>query len=252
MNLSQSQALQLKNTEENDRLYQMMDEAKVKQFLMKNPKFLIENSELLSHIELEYGEQDTFSLVERQVKTLRDKNSQLQGQQIEVLATAHANEELLIMCNQFMRELIDNADLSDLCNRIISRLKSLFQLDDVAMVLVGDFNDCEPAKVYSSAHQLKGLLNCQFPDDQPLCGRLGQEPKLVLFGEGSYAYQSCALIPLGNNCTHGVIALASKDVERFDPNMGTLFIELLAKYITALIIGHEQKLAKTQKITLST
>ena len=241
MNLSQPQALEIKNGQENDRLYQMMDEAKVKQFLLQNPKFLIDNSELLSHLELEYGEGDTFSLVERQVKTLRDKNSRLQGQQIEVLTTAHANEELLILCNQFMRELIESSSLSKLCTKIVDRLEALFQLDDAAVILVGQFSDCQSAKIYQSADQLKALLNCHFPDDQPLCGRLGQEVKLALFGEGSYAYQSCALIPLGNNCEHGLIALASKDVERFDPNMGTLFIELLSKYITALVIAYERK-----------
>jgi len=241
MNLSQPQALEIKKGQQNDRLDQMMDEAKVKQFLLQNPKFLIDNSELLSHLELQYGEGDTFSLVERQVKTLRDKNSRLQGQQIEVLTIAHANEELLILCNQFMRELIDSSSLSKLCAQIVSRLKELFQLDDAALILVGSFPDCQSVKIYQSATQLKTLLNCQFPDDQPLCGRLGQEVKLSLFGEGSYAYQSCALIPLGNNCAHGLIALASKDVERFDPNMGTLFIELLSKYITALVIAYERK-----------
>ncbi|MCF6194908.1 MAG: DUF484 family protein [Kangiellaceae bacterium] len=240
MNLSQSQALEIKSGQENDRLLEMMDEAKVKQFLLQNPKFLLDNPELLSHIELEYGDGDTFSLVERQVKTLRDKNSQLQGQQIEVLTTAHANEELLILCNQFMRELIDSSSLSKLCTQIVNRLKELFQLDDAAVVLIGNLPDCHSARIYQSADQLKTLLNCQFPDDQPLCGRLGQDAKLALFGEGSYAYQSCALIPLGSNCVHGLIALASKDVERFDPNMGTLFIELISKYITALVIAYER------------
>jgi len=239
MNLSQSQALELKNMQENDRLYQMMDDAKVKQYLLEKPNFLIENPELLSQFELNYGEQDAFSLVERQVKTLRDKNNHLQGQQIEMLATAHANEALLILCNQFMRELVDSSSLADLCGRVVHHLKLLFKLDAAAIVLVGDFDKCESVKTYSKAKQLKDLLNCQFPDDQPLCGRLGRKTKLTLFGEGSHDYQSCALIPLGSNCEHGLVALASTNVERFDPDMGTLFVELIAKYVTALVIAYE-------------
>lgn len=241
MNLSQAQALEPKNHQENDRLYQMMDEAKVKKFLLDNPKFLINNPELLSHIELKYGEQETFSLVERQVKTLRDKNSHLQGQHIESLKTAHVNEELLVLCNQFMRDLIDTDSLPQLCRQIVDRLNTLFDLDDTAVVLVGEFDSCQPATVFESSDQLRTLLNCQFPDDQPLCGRLGLDTKVTLFGDGSHAYQSCAVIPLGRGCEHGVIVLASKDVERFDPSMGTLFIELIAKYITALIVGYEKK-----------
>ena len=241
MNLSQAQILETrKDNEQNDRLYELLDEAKVKQYLLKNPRFLLDNPELLTHIELQYGEQDTFSLVERQVKTLRDKNSQLQGQQIEILQTAHANEELLILCNQFMLELVGSTNFETLCNRITTGLKQIFDLDDAALVLVGEYSENSTALHYDSAEKIKELLNCQFPDNQPLCGRLGQTPKAELFGEESYTYQSCALIPLGKGCEHGLIALASKDVSRFAPDMGTLFVELIANFICALVTPYER------------
>jgi len=240
MKLSQPQVLEInKNNEKMARLYEMMDDAKVKQYLLDHPKFLIKNPELLSHIELNYGEQDTFSLVERQVKTLRDKNSQLQGQQIDMLQTAHANEALLVLCNQFMLQLVGCSDLTTLSSRVISNLKKLFDLDGAALVLVGNYQSCAPAQVYANAAEVKELLSCQFPDDQPLCGRLGQAPKLALFGELSYNYQSCALIPMGEGCQNGLIALASTDVSRFDPEMGTLFVELIAKYVSALVTPYE-------------
>ncbi|MBV1908757.1 MAG: DUF484 family protein [Kangiellaceae bacterium] len=241
MKLSQHQVLENNKHKENlARVYEMMDEAKVKQYLLENPNFLIKNPELLSHIELQYGEQETFSLVERQVKTLRDKNSELQGQQINMLQTAHANEELLILCNEFMLDLVGCESLAVLTSKIITQLRQSFELDGAALVLVGDYEHCAPAQVFESADKIKELLNCQFPDNQPLCGRLGQSPKEVLFGELSYNYQSCALIPLGRECEHGLIALASKDVLRFDPEMGTLFVELIAKYITALVTPYER------------
>ncbi len=241
MKLSQNQVLELNKSNENlARIYEMMDEAKVRQYLLDNPSFLVKNPELLSHIELQYGEQETFSLVERQVKTLRDKNSKLQGQQIEMLQTAHANEELLILCNQFMLDLVECQNLQALTATIVSQLKSSFNLDGAAIILVGDYEPCAPAQVFETPEQIKELLNCQFPDNQPLCGRLGQTPKELLFGELSYNYQSCALIPLGEGCQKGLLALASKDVARFDPEMGTLFVELLAKFVTAVITPYER------------
>lgn len=241
MKLSQPQVLfTKKNKEDLARLNEMMDEAKVKQYLLDRPDFLIKNPELLSHIELDYGDQETVSLVERQVKTLRVKNSQLQGQQIEMLQLAHANEELLILCNQFMLDLVGCTDLTTLSSRIVSLLKKLFDLDGAALILVGNFDACPPAQIFGNSQQLRELLDCHFPDNQPLCGRLGQGPKLALFGELSHDYQSCALIPLGNGCENGLIALASKDVARFDPDMGTLFVELIAKYVCALTIPYER------------
>lgn len=242
MKLSQHQALEInKRNESLARIYEMMDEAKVRQFLLDNPNFLVKNPELLSHIELQYGEQETFSLVERQVKTLRDKNAKLQGQQIEMLQIAHANEELLIQCNQFMLDLVECESLTALSSKIINLLKSQFGLDGAALILVGDYEHCPPAQVFKSADDIKELLSCQFPDNQPLCGRLGLTSREALFGELSYNYQSCALIPLGKECSQGLLALASKDVERFDPEMGTLFIELIAKYVSAIIKPYEKQ-----------
>lgn len=241
MKLSQPQVLNTtKNKENLNRLNEMMDEARVKQYLLDRPDFLRKNPELLSHIELNYEKQDTFSLVERQVKSLRDKNSQLQGQQIEMLQTAYANENLLKLCNQFMLDLVGINDLTILCSNVIQLLKKLFDLDGAALILVGQYDNCAPAQVFKDSKQLKELLNCQFPDNQPLCGRLGQTPKLALFGELSHDLQSCALIPLGHGCKNGLIALASKEVSRFDPDMGTLFVELIAKYVCALTSPYER------------
>jgi len=241
MKFTQPQVLVTSKDKENPaRLNEMMDDAKVKQYLLDNPKFLVNNPELLSHIELDYTEDNAFSLVERQVKALREKNSYLQGQQIEMLQMAHANEELLKLCNQFMLELVACPDLPTLTSRIVNRVKHLFDLDGAAVILVGQYPNASPAQIFEKAEQLKELLHCQFPDNQPLCGRLGQASKSALFGELSQDFQSCALIPLGNGCEKGLLALASNDVARFSPEMGTLFVELMAKYISVIVSHFEQ------------
>ena len=241
MKLSQPQVLETtKNRENLAQLNTLMEEARVKQFLLDNPNFLGKNPELLSHIELAQQEEDTYSLVERQVKTLREKNSYLQGQQIDMLRMAHANEELLIACNQFMLDLVGCPDLKSFCALVVNRLKSTFELDGAAIVLVGKYISSPAAIVFDNAQQVKELLSCQFPDNQPLCGRLGQSAKNALFGDLSSELQSCVLIPLGDGCKNGLIAVASKDVHRFNPNMGTLFVELIAQYVSAIIMTYEQ------------
>jgi len=242
MKFTQPQVLVTKKNKENlTQLNEMLDDAKVKQYLLDNPCFLADNPELLSHLELDYGEENAFSLVERQVKILREKNSQLQGQQIEMLQMAHANEELLKLCNQFMLELVTCSDLPTLASQITNRLKKLFDLDGAAVILVGKYPNASPAQIFEKPQQLKDLLNCQFPDNQPLCGRLGQSFKVALFGELSQDFQSCALIPLGKDCEKGLLALASNDLSRFSPEMGTLFVELIAKFISVLVTRFEQR-----------
>ncbi|MDQ7048855.1 MAG: DUF484 family protein [Enterobacterales bacterium] len=162
MKLSQSQVLDIKR-EKMQRLYQLLDEAKVKQYLLDNPTFLTKNPELLSHIELKHAEQDTFSLVERQVKTLREKNSELQGQQIEMLQIAHANEQLLKLCNQLMLNLISGDSLKQFSDGLVNQIKSLFDLDAVALLLVGNYPEESSVKIYNHHDAINKELSCQFP-----------------------------------------------------------------------------------------
>jgi len=239
MKLSQPQVLEMKKNKD-QQLYRMLDEAKVKQFLLDNPGFLTNNPELLSHIELKHAEKDTLSLVERQVKTLREKNSQLQGQQIEMLQTAHANEQLLKLCNQLMLNLISSDSLEQFTNDLDSHIKTLFDLDAVALLLVGNYAETSVVKTYNHADNINSELSCQFPDNQPLCGRLNQQTRQVLFGDFNSDLKSCALIPLGKGCDKGLLALASTEVTRFSPEMGTLFVELIAKFVIARVASYER------------
>lgn len=235
---TQPQALEKGNLSQ---LNQLMEEAAVKNYLLNNPDFLHKNPQLLVHINLNHDVEDATSLVERQIKVLREKNQTLQGQLIDMLHAAYNNEKLLIQSNQFMLDLLSCDSLTELSASIIQKLKQDFDLDSAALVLVGEFPEAKPAQVYSDAAEIKELLNCQFPDQQPLCGRLEQSPKTKLFGELSGDLQSFALIPLGNSCEFGLLALASKDVSRFEPQMGTLFVELIAKLITHLVRQYESR-----------
>ncbi len=236
MKLSNPQALEEGNVSHLNRL---MEEAQVKNYLVNHPQFLQQNPELLAHMELSHHVGKTTSLVERQIKVLREKNQSLQGKLVEMLLAAHNNEKLLLDCNQFMLELLDTENIQSLCASIINLLKRDFNLDGAALILVGQYPPADPALIYYAASDIKKLLNCQFPDSQPLCGRLEVEPKRVLFGEMGRELQSCALIPLGEQCEYGLLALASKEVDRFEPEMGTLFIELIANLITHLTRQYE-------------
>lgn len=235
-NQPQTQALESGNLSQ---LNQLMEEAAVKNYLLNNPDFLHKNPQLLVHIDLNHQVEDATSLVEKQIKVLREKNQSLQGQLIEMLHAAYNNEKLLIQSNQFMLELLDCESLSELSATVIQKLKQDFDLDGVSLVLVGNYQNANPAQVYADASEIKELLNCQFPDQQPLCGRLEQAPKTKLFGELSGNLESFALIPLGKSCEYGLLSLASSDVSRFEPQMGTLFVELIAKLVTHLVRQYE-------------
>jgi len=71
-----------------------------------------------------------------------------------------------------------------------------------------------------------------FKNDEPLCGRLQQDKLDVLFGARVHEVQSCALLPLG---TRGIVAIGSRDPNRFYPGMGTLFLRLMGDTLVAAL-----------------
>lgn len=231
MKISVPQALEAVQKKQ---LNQMIEEAQVKDFLIKNPKFLKDNPQLLTYMDFGQEKGNMPSLVERQIKVLRERNQTFQGQLIDMLGAAHNNEALLIRCNNFMLKLLRADSLPELTDKIISLVKQEFDLDGAALVLVGSYPATPFAQIMSHPSEIKKLLNCQFPDNQPLCGRLGSEPNKALFKQQAKDLKSFALIPLGEQCEFGLLALASKEVTRFEPHMGTLFIELIAKLIVHL------------------
>ncbi|MDH5432936.1 MAG: DUF484 family protein [Gammaproteobacteria bacterium] len=218
-----------------NKIKQLMDEAQVKDYLANHPDFLKNNPQLLAHMEFSTNDSTISSLVEHQIKVLRERNQSLQGQLIEMLRSAHNNEELLLRCNQFMLDILEAKSLKELSAKIINALKKDFDLDGAALVLVGEYKSASaPAQIVSDAKDIKAMLNCHFPDNQTLCGRLGSEVKVKLFGDMGRDLQSFALVPLGDKCESGLLALASKEVDRFEPHMGTLFVELIAKLVEHL------------------
>jgi len=222
-----------------DRFNHMMEEAAVRQYLCDNPDFFVKQPDLLSHIDLAHKEGELPSLVERQVKTLRVKNQSLQIQLVEMLQSAFRNEELLNNCNRFLLNLLNAKDLNSLVNQILTGLRTEFDLDATALILIGDYNTCHPAKIFTQVEDIKNLLNNQFPENKSLCGRLENSIKVEFFGELASEINSSALIPLGDNCRFGLLAIASKDESRFAPEMGTLFIELIAKTVVGMIRMHK-------------
>lgn len=238
MKFPSPQALEEGNVSELNRL---MEEAQVKNYLANNPNFLIDNPQLLTHIELNHDCEQATSLVERQIKVLRERNQVMQGQLIEMLQAAHNNENLLVQCNCFMLHLLTTNSLDELCKKTIELLKKDFNLNGASLVLIGDYAETNYAKILNNASEIKALLNCQFPDSQPLCGRLESSHKKALFGDFSRDLESFCLIPLGKECEKGLLALASNDVSRFAPEMGTLFVQLIAKLVAHLAKQYEQK-----------
>ena len=67
------------------------NEAQVQAFLQRNPDYLQHHPELLESLNIPHNAGQATSLIERQVKTLREKNQRLQQQLATLIENATAN-----------------------------------------------------------------------------------------------------------------------------------------------------------------
>jgi hypothetical protein len=212
-----------------------LTEQAVFDYLAQNPDFLERHPNLLSHIQLSHQVEGGVSLVERQVKILREKNRELQGRLIEMLSAAQANEQLLSKCIRLTLCLIDCQSLAQMVNTLHDVLRREFGLKAVSVSLVGRWPRVNDARVYPDVERLLKPLECEFPDNEPVCGRLDRKTHELLFAGYSGATGSVALIPLGQKGRLGLLALLSEDPAHFSPDMGSLFLELIAAVTTQML-----------------
>lgn len=211
--------------------------AYVAHYLSEHPDFFLQHRELLMQLNVPH-EAGTVSLVERQVKALRDRNRELQSQMIDMLRNARENERLLGQCLALALTLINADTPAQMLQTLRQQLLADFQCDAFAALLC-DHQLPLPAGARDVEHEiLLGAIGCEFPDGEPVCGLLERPVREFLFGELKPDLQSVALLPLGARAERGVIAIASRSNDRFVPQMGTVFLQLIGNLFDALLRRH--------------
>jgi uncharacterized protein YigA (DUF484 family) len=101
----------------------------VANFLRKHPNFLKNNSEVLESQQLLHNSGVASSLIERQVKILREKNEELNRQLNRLIHVASENEQLMSRLHQLTMELMTIHDLDEFFGQLSSRLLQDFNAD---------------------------------------------------------------------------------------------------------------------------
>jgi hypothetical protein len=69
-------------------------------------------------------------------------------------------------------------------------------------------------------------------DGEPICGRLQPEKHVLLYGARADEVASSALLPLPGI---GLVAVGSRDGNRFYPGMGTLFLRMMGETLATAL-----------------
>jgi uncharacterized protein YigA (DUF484 family) len=209
-------------------------------YLEEHPDLLQRYPDLLSRLQVpHFSGRGAVSLIERQVKVLREQNARLESQVGDLVDTARNNEQLAEKMHRYSIGLIQARDIDDLLSISIQTLKNLFDVDMVAVrfkpSIESEIGLAEDERLSDKAYAALldtlgiGRGNCHNDLDDALLQ--------ALFGSGAEGIRSCGMAALDTPNRVGILALGSTSKDRFAPGMGTLFLERLGELMSAALIS---------------
>jgi len=216
-------------------------EQAVVEYLTQHPDLMQRHPELLSRLQVPHPSgRGTVSLIERQVRILREQNQQLEDHIRTLVENAHANEQLSEKMHRFSIVLHKADTIEDLLKLSLDALKHQFDVDvaalrfnpEISKKLASDDPSPISDKAYAALLDTLGFGRGSCHDD------LDDELLTALFGEEGASIRSCGLAALDTPHRIGLLALGSRGKDRFRPEMGTLFLERLGELMSSAIVGH--------------
>ncbi len=210
------------------------DESSVIRYLQDNPAVLMAYPEVFSELTIPHQTGGATSLVERQLRLLREENQQLRSKIDELVGIARDNEELNQRFHRLALELMSAENLHDVLAMVQDQVQTFFYTDFVCFrflpgvsesgnILDGLYLDADSEIV----QHIKPWIEAR----KPICGQQDDTINRKLFGP-DVRIASCAFIPLYHTRDLGLLCLGSVSGERFSANMGTIFLQQLGELVS--------------------
>lgn len=207
----------------------------VARYLQDHPQFFDDYHDLLAQLYVPHPHGGrTISITERQILTLREKAKQLEYKMAELIRFGEENDSISAKVHRLSLALIGGEDYATLVGLIRHHLQEDFAVPHVAIrlwnsVLTRCGDEFQPV-----GENIKMFAGERI---QPYCGPINALGVEQWFGEAAPHLRSMALVPLRREAqTVGLLALASEEVERFHPEMGTLYLERIGELVRAALL----------------
>ncbi len=206
----------------------------IARYLKDHPKFFEDYSDLLEQLYIPHPHGDrAISITERQMITLREKARQLETKLAELIRFGEENDGISEKVHRLSVALAGAADAEAVLAALYAHLGDDLAVPHVALRLWGaaQANLTECAEVGEQTRIFAAGLA------PPFCGPNAGFEAATWFGEGGEHVRSVALIALRREAeTVGLLALGSEDVQRFYPEMGTLYLARIGDLASAALL----------------
>jgi uncharacterized protein YigA (DUF484 family) len=204
-------------------------------WLRRHPEFLQQFPDLAQSLVVPRENGPAASLASYQLEVLRDKNRELSRRLQELFANAQENERLAVRTHQLTLALMKQDDAASTLRAMAASLAEDFQGDLVRIVAFDAVDGLADAgwlqHIPEGDARLTGFQDL-LAGGEPVCGRLHPDKNALLYGARAEEVQSSALLVLPGV---GLVAVGSRDPNRFFPGMGTLFLRMMGEALSAAV-----------------
>jgi uncharacterized protein YigA (DUF484 family) len=204
-------------------------------WLRRHPAFLQQFPDLALTMVVPRENGPAASLASYQLEVLRDKNRELSRRLHELFGNAQENERLAVRTHQLTLALMKQTSAADTLRAMAASLAEDFQGDLVRIVafeVIDGIDDADWLQVIAEADPRLAGFRDLAGSGEPVCGRLHPDKNALLYGVRAEEVQSSALLVLPGT---GLVAVGSRDPNRFFPGMGTLFLRMMGEALSAAL-----------------
>lgn len=220
------------NSDKND-----VSAEQVAAYLQKHPDFFINRDSLLEQITLPHESGKAISLLERQVKILRERSIDSRHTLNTLMENAKYNDQLFSVTRALILALLIEDDVSQIASATEANLNTQPGIDASSVIL---FETDHLYNVENTRLESTDFLQENFPtllrDRKTICKSIEKDTAAFLFPHRGGGIRSVALCPIGRERMLGVLAIGNKAHEYFNSELDTLFLDFIGEVLESIII----------------
>lgn len=211
----------------------MLTAEQVAEFLRQNPGFFENHVDILMNLQIPHPHGGrAVSIGERQLVALREKSKMLEDKLQELIQFGEENDVISERVHRLAVAMLAARTLPTLLHELYFNLREDFAVPHARLRLwrgTGELAEFQP--VSDALREYAAEL------DAPFCGPNANFEAAGWFGDAAPHIRSVAFMPLRElDQTFGMLALASEDLLRFYPEMGTLYLKRMGEMASAALL----------------
>lgn len=209
----------------------------VADYLTQHPEFFIQHPELLAELSLPHESGAAVSLLERQVKILRERSIESRHTLNSLLENARYNDQLFSVTRSLVLSLLEEDEMSQIASVAQANLCTQPGIDACSVILLDERSQkANPVQAEAARELLQRFPSLFRSPPRVLSQAIDREAAQLIFPGHSSNIRSAALCP----ATHGgaivaVLAIGNQAKDYFSEELDTLFLDFIAEVLGTLL-----------------